>query len=88
MSAISMVNQPVLDVLFIGGREPFMFRFFPNRDSAENIEKIVARFAEDGYKPVWKSVRKGWLNDRNELEERGNLTSLLGYKVRSAFLRA
>lgn len=86
---MSSYTGPVLLVTFIGPRDEFVLTLHNNVEDTESIEKIVARYAEDGYKPDVKRVRKAYMSN-GTLEDRESLPYVgpLAYRTRSAFLRA
>ena len=81
---------PVTQVTFqsvVNPDDKFAIRLHSNAEDIESIERIVARYAEDGYKPVSHlelySIR-GVIEDRKPREANGPA----GFPSRSAFLRA
>lgn len=78
---------PVLVVPFIGQRDRFVLTLHVNNEDTESIERIVARYAQDGYKPDLKHIRKEYMSN-GSLVPREAPVGPAGFRRMSAFLRA
>ena len=81
---------PITIVTFQSTVKPedrFGLTFYTNVEDLDSIEKIVQRYAEDGYKPDLSSVRRWYMVD-GKMQEREPALHKLGYRRASAFLRA
>lgn len=84
---MSNYTGPVLLVPFIGPKDEFKFEFDVNADDPESVEKIVARFAEDGYKPLLKDVVKAYKVNGTIVPREATAWPRLDFATRSAFIR-
>jgi len=84
---MSNYTGPVVLVPFIGPRDSFVLTLHSNVEDTDSIEKIVNRYAEDGYKPDLKRIRKEYMSN-GSLVAREPRVGPAGYAMRSAFLRA
>lgn len=85
---MSNYTGPVSRVIFVGttGKPEFAVDFHVNADDPKAIEQIVARYAEDGYKPDQKRIQRLWMAN-GSLEERAPKLGPIGFRQASAFLR-
>lgn len=85
---MSNYTGPIVVTTFQDARgDKFALTFHVNDDDPESIEKIVARLAEDGYKPL-PDVRKWYMINGSIEGERTPPVGPLGNRSRSAFLRS
>ena len=83
---MSAYTGPVILVPFIGPRDQFVITFHSNVEDTDSIERIVARYAEDGYKPDLKRVRREYMSN-GSIVPREAPAGPAGYSRRAAFLR-
>lgn len=83
---MSDYTGPVTIVPFIGPRDSFTVTFHVNRDDPEAIARITQRYAEDGYKPDQKHVRREYMVN-GTLVEREAPVGPAGFRRMAAFLR-
>lgn len=85
-NADSNYTGPVTIIEFNGPKDSFFLTLHVEAEDLASIEGIAARFAEDGYKPNLKVIRK-WRTINGTLEDREPRFSL-GFRRSSAFIRA
>jgi hypothetical protein len=78
---------PITVVTFVGPRDSFALTFHTAVEDLDSIEKIVARYAEDGYKPDLSNIRR-WYMVNGTMQERQPKLGPIGFRSRSAFLKA
>ena len=87
---MSEYTGPITIVTFQSTVDPedrFALTFYSAVEDIDSITNIVARYAEDGYKPDLSSVRK-WYMVNGTIEERTPRMGPAGFRRVSAFLRA
>lgn len=84
---MSNYTGPVLLVPFIGPKDKFMLTLHVNDEDTDSMEKIVQRYAEDGYKPDLKNVRREYKVNGTLTPREHTAWPSLGFASRSAFLR-
>ena len=85
---MSNYTGPVVIVPFVGAQDRFVVTFHVNVDDPESIERIVKRYAEDGYKPDPKHTKRAYMVN-GSLTEREALSYIgpIGYPRSAAHLR-
>ena len=87
---MSNYSGPITVVTFVSTVNPldrFAITFHTAVEDLDSIEKIVNRYAEDGYKPQLDCVRRWYMID-GSIVERENKPGPAGFRTRSAFLKA
>jgi hypothetical protein len=86
---MSSYTGPVLLIPFIGVKnERFVLTLHVNDEDEQSIQKIVARYLEDGYKPLFKDVRREYkVNGSIVHPDERRWLPALGFRRSSAHIR-
>lgn len=86
---MSNYTGPVLLIPFVGPKDSFVLTLHSNAEDTTSIERIVQRYAEDGYKPDLKGVRHEYkVNGSLVHPDERRWSPPGGFRSRSAFLRS